>query len=61
MQFLSMLLHFHTENETNIFSSKMSFALFVNFFDNSYFAELLSETCLEPSPTSAMELFYENS
>ena len=38
------------------------FASFLwSFFDNSYFAELLSEAYLESSWTSTMELFSENS
>ena len=52
-----MLLYFHRENEINNISSQASF----KFFDKSYFAEVLLEAYLEPSRTSTMELFCENS
>ena len=55
MQFFSILLYFRRENE-----AWGIFKLLWSFFDNSYFAEFLSEAYLEPSRTSTMELFWEN-
>ena len=52
-----MLLYFHSENEMNNFSLQVCFKFSWSFFDNSYFAELLSEAYLESNQTSRMELF----
>ena len=61
MQFFSMLLYFHRENEINIFSLQVSLAFREASLITAFYAELLSEACLEPSQTSTMELFCENS
>ena len=60
MQFFSMMLYFHMKNEINYFSFRCFSSFLWSLFDNSYFAELLSEVYLEPSRTSMMELFCEN-
>ena len=49
MQFFSILLYFNRENQVSKISSQLSFKLFVKFFDNSYFTELLSKAYLELS------------
>ena len=61
MQFFNMLLYFNRENQISKISSQLSFKLFVKFFDNSYFTELLSKAYLELSWTSTMEFFCKNS
>ena len=61
MQFFSMLFYFHRENQINNFLYRYLSSFLWSFFDNSYFAELLSGQYLEPSRVSRMELFCKSS